>query len=106
MSQVTTIPAAYIVTALPADMPESYHFHIHVDRTAPDTWAVRWNANVYNHAAGIWEYEIQNSSRTDEWKAAHRLTLEDALALAEKLAPTLTVNGWTVQKVLARGDLG
>lgn len=51
---------------------------------------------------GTWSYEEIPSSREDDWLAAHRFTLEEAMALAAQWAPKVTVNGMTALEVLQR----
>jgi len=90
----------YMVTCLPDEHPEQDVLTIRVERTGHERWAIRWSGRVLNIRTKEWEYEPLNSSRTDEWKAVHRTTLESALALARKMAPELTVNGFTVEKFM------
>jgi hypothetical protein len=52
-------------------------------------------------ADGALDREPQPSSREDDWLAAHRFTLDEALALAREHAPKVTVNGMTALEVLA-----
>jgi hypothetical protein len=47
-----------------------------------DVWAVRREAWCLNRA-GEWELEPQPSSRDDDWLAAHRFSLAEALAAAK-----------------------
>ena len=49
-----------------------------------------------------WGYEPLPSSRTDEWRATHRYTLERALEIARELAPKVTLNGLTALEAVAR----
>lgn len=42
---------------------------------------------------GVWEYEPSPSNREDDWLKTHRFTRAEALALAYKAAPNVTVNG-------------
>lgn len=50
---------------------------------------------------GRQRYEPKPSSRTDAFKRTYRHSLDDAIALAKRLAPKMTINGHTVESVLA-----
>jgi len=50
---------------------------------------------------GKWEREPIPSERDDDWLAAHRYSLDDALRLAREHAPKVTLNGLTAVEVLA-----
>jgi hypothetical protein len=73
-----------------------------VERTWVDTWAIRWNGRTWNHRTGQWDFD----DRSHNWERNHRFTgddaLERALEVAAELAPTLSVNGYTVGYVLER----
>lgn len=97
---VTVEPTEYTVCAVPQDVQDWYLFAIIVARTAPDRWAVRMRSRCLD-ADGAWDYESIPSERTDEWLAAHRFDLPTALDLARAAALAVTVNGWTVQRVIA-----
>ena len=91
----------YSITCVPEDNPERYLMTIRVEKTGPDRWAVRWSGRVLNFHTKAWsDYEPLNSSRTDEWKAAHRTDLETALIHARALAPHLRINGMDVQRFI------
>lgn len=51
-----------------------------------DVWAIRRGAGACLSRDGKWVREPQPSSRTDEWLAEHRFTLEEATILAERKA--------------------
>lgn len=55
-------------------------------------WAVTDRVNCLSKA-GTWDYEMRPSERKDDWIEQHRFPLEDALALAQAVAPSVTVNG-------------
>lgn len=94
----------YRVSCLPAEHIDSQHFALTVERrnVNPDRWCVTDGAYCYRKD-GHRSYESNPSSRTDRFKKAYRFSLDDALALAKRLAPKMTVNGHTVESVLARG---
>lgn len=95
---VITVPAAYLVTCVPPAAPESDHFHIHVERTGVDTWQVRWNGRTWNRRTGEWDFA---EHRWADYRFTGPDAVSEALELAAELAPTLTVNGYTVGYVLA-----
>lgn len=92
---------SYTVCCLPPDHIDEYHFRITVERRAPNQWAVMHNGYCL-HTSGRWDYEPLPSSRTDQWKKSHRFDLETALKKARRMAPDVTVNGWTVEQVIAK----
>lgn len=94
-------PSEYVVCALPENHPNYYEFTLRVVRRAPGQWAVCRFSRCLG-ADGLWDFEP--SDRSDEWKATHRFDLSTALRLAQEAAPTITVNGWTVQEALAEVD--
>lgn len=51
---------------------------------------------------GEWSYELNPSSREDDWIATHRFGYDEALRRAVEAAPHVTVNGFTVADCLAR----
>jgi hypothetical protein len=51
-----------------------------------DRWAIVDSPYCYQPKGRRWAYERSNSSRTDRFLDASRMTLEEALPLAEKLA--------------------
>lgn len=89
----------YSICALPLDNIDAFHFTITVEWRGEDRWAV-CHAGSCATKGGVWSHERQPSSRTDRWKKSHRFDRETALALAEKLAPKITLMGMTAQDVL------
>jgi hypothetical protein len=55
---------------------------------------------------GTWDYEVRPSEREDDWLAAHRFPLDEALDLARQWAPRIKLNGMTAAEVLARHQPG
>lgn len=100
--EVLVQPTAYAVSCLPADHPDAYHFTLHVEWRGPgDRWCVTDGAYCYRKD-GHKSYESNPSSRTDRFKRAYRFALDDALTLAKRVAPKMTINGHTVESVLTR----
>lgn len=96
-------PTAYAVSCLPRDHPDAYHFTLRVEWRGSDRWCVTDGAYCYRRD-GHKSYESKPSSRTDRFKKAYRFSLDDALELAKKYAPKITVMGHTVESVLAKGE--
>lgn len=86
------------VSCFPVDDEEHGHFSVTVEYRGRDLWAVMRHGECLN-ANGEWDYETRPSEREDDWIAAHRFTMQEAIRLARQVAPTLTVNGWTVDDV-------
>lgn len=82
----------YTVSLLPFDHIDSGIFSITVEKRSEGRWAVLHHSWCLG-ADGEWDYEMQPSSREDDWLATHRFDLDTAIALAKKAAPDLTVNG-------------
>lgn len=95
-------PTAYAVSCLPPEHRDAYHFTIHVEWRNKDLWCVKNGAYCYDRD-GVEEYESNPSSRTDEFKQRFRFPLDEALEIAKRVAPQMTVNGRSVQDVLAWG---
>ena len=64
-------------------------------------WAVTRGRSCLG-SDGRWDWEVRPSEREDEWLATHRLPLGEALDLARKHAPHVTINGLTATEALAR----
>lgn len=99
--EATVRPTAYAVSCLPPDHRDAYLFTLKVEWRGGDRWCVTDGAYCYRKD-GHQSYESNPSSRTDRFKKAYRFSLDDALALAKRLAPKMTINGHTVESVLAR----
>lgn len=107
----------YEVSCIPEDNDDSGVFTITVQYRGEGRWGVFRGEHRQLGADGLWSwgYEWPGGDRepaTDEerddyargeeaWRDAHRFDLETALTLAKQAAPKLTVNGWTVDQVLA-----
>lgn len=101
MDDVRVEATTYTVSLLPFDHIDAGSFSITVEQRSQDRWAVlhhRWCLG----SDGEWDYEMQPSSREDDWLATHRFDLDTALALAKEAAPKLTVNGRSAGEVASR----
>ena len=90
----------YQIGCLPEGHELSSHLSVTVEYRGRDKWAVVDHPYCLS-VDGEWHYEIRPSERDDDWLAAHRFDLETALDLAKKAVPLMSVNGWTVERVLA-----
>ncbi len=98
---VRVVATEYLVTAWPEDLagePDAYSLCVTVAHRAPGKWGVfrgRGGGGACLGADGEWDFEPVPSGREDDWLAAHRFSLDQALALAREQAPKVSVNGWT-----------
>lgn len=99
MSEVSVEPTCYEVTAYPFHDINRSLFVITVERRAENSWAVLLRGSqCWNRRTKAWDYEPSPSSRTDAFKRTHRFRLDQALEIARKVAPTLSVMGLTVDQ--------
>lgn len=109
----------YEVSCLPEGHDDADVFTIKVEYRGAGRWAVTRNGAHYDADGGrSWgprwpkdgpereavtaaEFAEENRVR-DDWLAAHRFDRETALEIATRVAPKITVNGWTVDQVLTR----
>jgi hypothetical protein len=95
----------YTVSGVAAEKPEQYAgiWHIEVTRAmqmdGTELWAARWMGRCLNRR-GQWDLEPIPSDRTDRWLASHRFPFDEAMRLAEKAAPDVTVNGLRAAEVV------
>jgi hypothetical protein len=80
----------YTVTA--ADRDLTGVFDITVELVSADRWAVRHDGHCLGRD-GVWDHEPDPAARDGVWLDWHRMDLPTALALAERAAPDLMVNG-------------
>jgi hypothetical protein len=96
---------SYDVSVWPDDIEclDSETWKLTVEYRGRGLWAVtRGGMRTCLNADGEWDYEMRPSEREDEWLAAHRFSLGDAIDLARRHAPDVTINGLTAVEVLAR----
>ena len=90
----TTRVSEYMVSVLPEVNVNFRHYVVEVAYRGGDLWAVL-NGGFCLGSGGQWK-------REDEWLASHRFPLEQALELAQRVAPAVEVNGIPAEAVLAR----
>jgi hypothetical protein len=89
---------AYEVSAILEPLhPEQRLWAINVEYRAPGQYCVRQHSQCLTRD-GEWVFECIPSERADEFKAATRFPLQEALRLASAHAPDVVVNGITVQQ--------
>lgn len=89
----------YDVSCIPESHIDAPHLTVTVEYRGRGKWAVLDGMFAYD-ADGNCSFEPSPSNREDDWLAAHRFDLDTALALARRVAPTMTVNGHSVADVL------
>lgn len=99
MTEIHTDVVKVAVSLLPLDHDASSYYTVMVEYRGPGRWAVTRHGNCLSRS-GEWDYESMPSSRTDDWLAEFRFTYDEAIEAAAKVAPTLKVNGMSVQEVL------
>jgi hypothetical protein len=99
--QVHEMATEYTYAALPEGHRSRRYFTVHVRYRGAGTWAVMLGERECLGADGRWDYEPSPSNREDDWLATHRFDLATAQRLAREVAPKLSVNGWTLDRVLA-----
>lgn len=93
-------PTVYTVTCLPEEVEDAAVWALTVEYRGRGLWAVKRHSHCLSRS-GEWDYEMQPSSREDEWLAEHRFPLGEALDLAKAAAPHVVVNGMTPADLLA-----
>lgn len=89
----------YTLSGLPEDHVEASLFQVKVAYRGRGKWAVLWRSYCLNRR-GVWGWEPLPSSRTDRWLAGHRFELDEALRLARKALPKLSMHGQTAADLL------
>ena len=92
----------YEVCCLPVEWQSRRHFTVTVEHRGEDRWAVLADGFCFD-ADRQRCYEGLSSNRSPDFLRRYRFTLEDALALAKRIAPTLKVGRYTVADALVNG---
>ena len=101
--EAEVLPTVFVVSCLPEGHDDRFTYTVRVQYRGKGKYTVR-NGLRYADAEGAWLYEPdfdEGDSAEEQWFAARRFDLDDALRLARQLAPTLTYGGRTVADVLA-----
>lgn len=75
------------------------YYTVTVSRRGKDSWAVIYQGRVYSKSLTP-RSEGLPSSRTEAFLKRYRFTLLEAVALAEKLAPTVSMRGVTAADII------
>lgn len=100
MPEPTVRVDRHVVSCIPEDNINAHLFNVHVEYRGRGLWAVTRLGECLS-ASGEWDYEMRPSSREDDWLAEHRFDEQTAIKLAKDAAQRVSVNGWTVERVLA-----
>lgn len=90
-------------TLLPEDHIDASVFEVRVEWRGPSSWAVCRLGSCLHRRTGEWDFESSPSNRSERFLRYYRFDDRDeAVAAAIAVLPTISVNGWTVETVLAR----
>lgn len=98
---VISTPTVYEVTAYPYDDANRESYSLRVEHRGGNRWAVTRGRLCFARNGGA-TWEPIPSERTDEWLANYRFTFHEAMAVAEREAPKLCVNGVSVADAIAQ----
>ncbi|AZF95156.1 hypothetical protein [Mycobacterium phage MKC-IRE-02] len=106
MSEVFVRPTRYEVTAWPGpvDGVNRSQFVLYVEWRGEDRWCVTDGSYCYRRD-GHKSYERNPSSRTDRFKKAYRFSLDEALEIAKRVAPTIRVGRGPNREGLSAADM-
>jgi hypothetical protein len=91
MTDVRVTPTRYEVSVLPVDFEEAYHWTITVEYRGYGLYAIIHSMQVYGKD-GTWDSDSRTlAQENEEWRLAHRFPLDEALEIAKKLAPVVTI---------------
>lgn len=90
----------YTVSCLPPGHEMEHNFSVTVVERSPGWWAVKRDIFCYD-IDGNRSYEATTTEREEDFIRRHRFRLREALELARRIAPTLTVGRCAVTDVLA-----
>lgn len=91
MTDVRVTPTRYDVTVLPVDFDQGYYWTIVVEYRGYGMYAIVHHGEVYGKD-GKWEFDSHSQAVDDEgYRLAHRFPLDEALEIAKRLAPTISI---------------
>lgn len=105
-TEILTRPTRYEVTAWPGpvDGVNRSHYVVFVEWRGGDNWCVTDGFGCYR-ADGEREYEPNPSSRDDDFIGRTRFSLDEALELARRIAPEITVGAGPGRRGLAAAEM-
>ena len=80
----------------PSKYSELRYWDLYVEWRGNDSWVVTNMFHVSYDEDGKKEHERQPSSRTEKYLKKYRFSFAEAVRIAEKIQPTIKVNGCTV----------
>lgn len=92
------------VSLLPQDYPEGYLWAVKVAYRGRNLWGIYWGMQCLG-LDGQWDWEASPSNRADEWLAAHRFRLDEALVLARAAAVRVGVSSHRDQRFMTAQDV-
>jgi hypothetical protein len=108
-SEILNHARSFKVSALPEEIQEGYedsrYFELTVEYRGRGKWAVTRMGSCYNRK-GERGHESPPSGRTEEFLNEFRFSFEEAVEIAERVAPELRVNRFTVQDMIDRWESG
>jgi hypothetical protein len=96
-------PTVRVVRVEVSCVPGDFHFTIYVEfrghRDGADWYSVTdgFNPSDTLDRNGKWCLEAKPWSRSPSWRKARQFTLDEAIEIAKRYAPNVTVNGFTVE---------
>lgn len=87
----------FTVNALAEDDINAPAYEIRVQHQGAGRYAVIRHGDECLGEDGTWDIGVKPYGRDDNWLDAHRFDLHTALRLAERQAPLVTVNGYTIE---------
>jgi hypothetical protein len=103
LPEPTALPTRYVVSCLPEGHDDRPVYTVQVVYGGDGLYAVKHTLRLAD-AHGNWEYEPDwpeaNVDEQQAWLKQRLFDLDTALALAKRLAPTLTYRGRTVADAL------
>lgn len=103
---VVPAPVVTIEKIVVSCVPGNFNFSLFVEfrnrRAGIDWYSVTNGWPLHTHGArtidrnGKWADEHKPTSHSPSWRKARQFTLEEAIEIAKKYAPDVTVNGFTV----------
>ena len=101
LGEIETRISGFLVSAVPSTDPEWGTFSVRVELREKGRFAVCRNGRVVG-PDDQWQYEMQPSSRTAKFLRETRFSLDEALQIAKRVAPLVSVNGITASEWASR----
>jgi hypothetical protein len=102
VTKPTLAATTFTASPLPEEVNGWYHYEVTAEYVGSGRWAVRHQGHQCLNRSGEWVWEMQPSSRTDEWLVEHRFSEEEAKAHALEQCLLVEVNGRTAAQWFAQ----